>query len=246
MKMLYSRGNEMMTREDKITQAIAHAVMIFMSLCALIPFILLVIASFTDNMTAIRNGYSFFPEKWSLEAYRFIAREWQMMGRAYAITIIVTVIGTICSLFMTSTLAYALAKDGLPGRSFLMVFVVFTMLFNGGLVPTYCIYTKIFNIKNTLAALIVPSLLMNAFNIVLVRSYFKTNIPAAITEAAVIDGAGEFRIFFTIVMPLSLPILATIGLLIAIMYWNDWRNGLYYLTDPKLFSIQIILNKING
>lgn len=87
---------------------------------------------------------------------------------------------------------------------------------------------------------------MNAFNIVLVRSYFKTNIPAAITEAAVIDGAGEFRIFFTIVMPLSLPILATIGLLIAIMYWNDWRNGLYYLTDPKLFSIQIILNKING
>jgi len=235
----------MMTREDKVTQIIAHLVMIFMSVCALIPFILLVIASFTDNMTAIRDGYTFFPKKWSLEAYRFIAREWEMLGRAYGITIIVTVIGTICSLFMTSTLAYALAKDGLPGRSFLMIFVIFTMLFNGGLVPTYYIYTNVFNIKNTLAALIVPGLLMNAFNIVLVRNYFRTNIPSAITEAATIDGAGEFRIFFTIVMPLSLPILATVGLLIAIMYWNDWRNGMYYLTDPKLFSIQNILNKIN-
>jgi len=235
----------MHTKEDKVMQGIAHIVMAFLAICALLPFVLLIIASFTDNMTAIRNGYSFFPEQWSLDAYDYILKQWGVIGRAYGVTFLVTVSGTFLSLVITSMLGYALSRQGMPGRNVLMFFVVFTMLFNGGLVPTYYIYSNIFHIKNTIWALIVPGLLMNAFNVMLVRNYFRSNIPPALIEAAKIDGAKEFTVFFRIVLPLSLPILATIGLMSAIAYWNDWTNGLYYLTNEKLFSIQNILNKIN-
>jgi putative aldouronate transport system permease protein len=118
------------------------------------------------------------------------------------------------------------------------------MLFNGGLVPTYLIYTQIFHIKNTLAGLIVPGLLMNGFNVILVRTFFATSIPEAIIESARIDGLGEFGTFVQIVMPLSLPILATLGLMTGVSYWNDWYNGLIYITEPNLFSLQNLLNRI--
>lgn len=118
------------------------------------------------------------------------------------------------------------------------------MLFNGGLVPTYMVYTQLFDLKNTLMALIIPSLLMNAFFVMLMRTFFLTSIPAAVIESAKIDGAGEFRIFVRIVLPLSLPILATVGLFQTIHYWNDWFNGMVYVTDDKLYSLQNLLNRI--
>lgn len=238
----------MKTREDKITQIIANVTLCLISLTALIPFVLLIIASFTDNTTAIANGYSFFPAKWSLEAYEYIIKEWTTIGCAYGVTIFVTVVGTAVSLIITSMLAYALSKTGLPGGRILMFMVVLTMLFNGGIVSTYFVYTNVFHIKNTIFALLVPSLLMNAFNIILVKNYFSNSIPPALLEAAKIDGAGEFTVFFKIVLPLSLPVLATVGLMTALGYWNDWTNGLYYLTESggsHLYSIQNILNSIN-
>jgi putative aldouronate transport system permease protein len=118
------------------------------------------------------------------------------------------------------------------------------LLFNGGLVPTYLLYTQYFDLKNTLLALIVPGLLMNGFNVLLMRTFFITSIPVPVLESAKIDGSGEFRILYAIILPLSLPILATIGLFQTIAYWNDWFNGLIYLTEPKLFSLQNILNRI--
>ena len=138
-----------------------------------------------------------------------------------------------------------LSKKGLPGRKFLVFFLVLTMLFNGGLVPTYLVYSNMIHIKDTIFALIVPSLLMNGFNVILIKNYFENNIPAELYESARIDGAGELFIFGRIAMPLSKPILATVGLLMGIAYWNDWQNGLYYLTDQKLYSVQNILNQIN-
>ena len=223
----------------------AHAVLILLTLAAIVPFVLLIIASFTDNNVAITEGFSFFPSKWSTDAYQYIVNEKDTMLRAYGITIVVTLIGTTLGLLISVMLAYSLANSDLPGRNFMTFFVTLTMLFNGGLVPTYLIYTNVFHIKDTLAALIVPNLLMNGFNVILIRNYFATGVPTVLYEAARIDGASEFYIFYRIALPLSKPILATVGLLMGIAYWNDWQNGLYYLNDTSLYSIQNILNRIN-
>ena len=224
---------------------LSHVVMVVLSLAAILPFVLLAIASFTDNAVAVSEGFSFWPSKWSTDAYEYIVNERATLLRAYGITILVTLIGTSVGLMISSMLAYTLSNDELPGRKVLTFFVVLTMLFNGGLVPTYLIYTNVFHIKDTLLALIVPSLLMNGFNVVLIRNYFATGVPKSLYEAARIDGAGEIYIFARIALPLSKPILATVGLLMGIAYWNDWQNGLYYLNDTKLYSIQNILNRIN-
>ncbi len=238
----------MRSREYKITQLIAHLFCGIVALCALLPFVLLVIASFTDNAWATVNGYSFFPKEFSTEAYRYIAVQWDKLGRAYLMTIIVTLIGTVASILITTLFAYGISHVEIPGMKILSFLLVFTMLFNGGLVATYYSYIRFFHIKNTIWALIVPSLMMNAFNVILVKNYFTYSIPASLKEAARIDGASEFRIFVKIIMPLSLPIVATIGLMTALAYWNDWQNGMYYLTNRgggHLYTIQNILNNIN-
>jgi putative aldouronate transport system permease protein len=238
----------MIKREDRPIQYLAHGILFLISLCAVLPFVLLIISSFTDNQTAIIYGYSFTPRKWSIEAYAYIFSEWRIIGRAYMVSIFVTITGTFVSLLVTSMLAYTLSKDDLPLRKTLMFLVVFTMLFNGGIVSTYFIYNNIFKIRNTIWALIVPGLLMNAFNVILLRNYYRFSIPPALFEAAKIDGINDLGVFFRIVVPLSMPVFATIGLMTAIGYWNDWTNGLYYLTErggAHLYNIQNILNRIN-
>lgn len=234
--------------DEKGFQIGSHFFMIFFSLLALIPFILLVIASFTDNNYAVANGFRFFPKEWSADAYLFIMNSWQTIGRAYAMTVLVTAMGTVFSILCTAMLAYGLSSPILQGAKVISFLVVFTMLFNGGLVATYYTYTNILHVKDTIWALVLPNLMMNAFSIILVKNYFKTSIPASLLEAARIDGAGEFRIFFTVVLPLSKPILATVGLMTGLNYWNDWQNGLYYLTQRNgavYYTIQVVLNAIN-
>ncbi|HAL74585.1 MAG TPA: sugar ABC transporter permease [Clostridiales bacterium] len=231
--------------EHKKWRISANLVLSFMSLLAVLPFILLIIASLTDESVAITNGYSYFPEKWSFLAYDYILREAAMISRAYGMTVLVTTIGTTVNLLISSMLAYMLSKRGLPGGKVINFLVIFTMLFNGGLVPTYLVYTKTLGIKDTIFALIVPALLSSAFLIMLMRNYFEHSIPESLYESAYIDGAGEFYVFYKIVLPLSKPILATVGLLVGIAYWNDWQNGLYYLNDTRLYTIQNILNDIN-
>lgn len=235
-------------KEEKKIQIIGHAFMLVAALLALIPFVLLVISSFTDNSWAQANGFSFFPKEWSTAAYQYLMGQGATIGRAYLMTIIVTAIGTTASLLMTSLFAYGLSNEDIPGGKIISFLLIFTMLFNGGLVATYYTYTNIFHLRDTIWALIVPNLMMNAFNVILVKNYFKMSIPESLIEAARIDGAGEFKIFFKIVLPLSKPIMATIGLMTGIMYWNDWQNGLYYLTQrggSKYYTIQVVLNTIN-
>ncbi len=234
-------------KQSKSMAIVAHTIMIFASLLSLLPFLLLIIASLTDNNWAVANGFSFFPGKWSLDAYMYLRGQASMIGNAYLMTILVTVIGTAVSILITTMFAYSLS-NAMPGVKAFNFLVVFTMLFNGGLVSTYYTYANIFHIKDSIWALIVPGLLMNAFNIILVKNYFRSSIPPALMEAARIDGASEFRIFFGIVFPLSKPIVATIGLMTGLMYWNDWQNGLYYLTQRRgsmYYTIQIVLNTIN-
>ena len=208
------------------------------------PMLLLAVASFTDEATLIRDGYSLFPKKFSLDAYIYMKNQFGMVGRAYYVTFITTVVGTVISMVLTSSLAYPMARSVFKYRNVLAFFVYFTMLFNGGIVPSYIMWTSYFKIKNTYAALIVPQLLMNAFNVMLVRNYYKNSIPEALYEAAQLDGASELQTFVLIALPLSVPVLSTIGLFIALAYWNSWTNALYYVTDPNLFGIQNLLMRI--
>ncbi len=226
-------------------QLLGNIIMIIISACAIIPLVLLLISSFTDNDALIRNGYNFIPEKWSTYAYEYIFTSGNSVVHAYFISIVLTIVGTALGLTITTLLAYALSKKFLPGRGILTFYVVFTMLFNGGLVPTYINYTTVFGLKNTFFALLIPGLLMNAFNIMMMKSYFVTGVPEEIMEAAYIDGATEFQAFFRIALPLAKPIIATIGLFIGIAYWNDWMNGYIYLTKrTDLYSIQNLLNRM--
>ena len=234
-----------MYREDKIFQTVGHIIMTILTFCAIVPIALLVISSFTDNDTLIRNGYSFFPEKISFYAYEYIFKTGNAVPKAYVVSILLTTVGTALSLVITTMLAYAISKKYLPGRGILTFLIFFTLLFNGGLVPTYMNYTNVFNIKNTFYALLVPGLLMNGFNVMLMKSYFVTGVPDEILEAAKIDGAGEMMSFIKIALPLSKPIVATIGLFTGINYWNDWMNGYVYITRrTDLYSIQNLLNRM--
>lgn len=235
----------MISKERKIWSFAGNLVGFILSFLAVMPFILLLIASFTDDKTAITYGYTYFPKKWSLDAYKYIWNESATIFRAYGVTIFVTVAGTLLSLLITAMLACMLSKEDLPGQRIFSFLLVFTMLFSGGLVPTYIVYSNYFHIKDTIFALIVPGMLMNAFNVILVRNFFTNSIPKELKESARLDGAGEMRVLFQIVLPLSTPIMATIGLMTALGYWNNWQNGLYYLTDTKLYTIQNILNDIN-
>ncbi len=236
----------MKTREDKIFNCIGHIFMILLTAMALIPIILMVISSLTDNNALIANGYSFLPEKWSTYAYEWVfSSSSSMVFKAYGISIILTAVGTTLSLAITTCLAYGLSKKDLPGKNVLTFLVFFTMLFNGGLVPTYINYTSVFHIKDTFWALLFPSLLMSAFNVLLMKSYFVTGVPDEILEAAYIDGATEFTTMWKIAIPLSKPILTTIAMFAGIAYWNDWNNGYIYLVKrTDLFSIQNLLNRL--
>lgn len=231
---------------EKKWEISAHILLIILSVIALVPFILLIVASFTDENTVLLNGYSFIPQKFSLEAYRYIFVQITVIGRGYLMSIIVTLIGTIFGVIMGSLCGYTISRRNLPGRAFILFMVTFTMMFHGGLTAQYLIFTKIFHLKDTLWGLIIPNLLTNGYYIMMFRNYFENSIPEALIEAAKIDGASEFKTFKNIVLPLSLPIMVTVALPAALMYWNDWVNGVYYLTlGSKLQSIQTILNNMN-
>ncbi|MCI9212226.1 carbohydrate ABC transporter permease [Schaedlerella arabinosiphila] len=231
-------------KSETTFQIVINIILIFLTLCSLLPFVLLIMSSVTQESALIADGYQFWPRVFSLDAYRYIIARAGTIFKAYGITMLVTLVGTTISLIITPLLAYPLSRQDFKLHNVMSFLVFFTMLFNGGLVPTYMMWTQIFHIKNTLPALIIPALLLNAFNVMLMKNYFKMNIPYSLIEAAKIDGAGEFFIFYRVVMPLSKPIMATVGLFVGINYWNDWMNGLYYVTDANLFSLQNFLNRM--
>lgn len=219
----------------------AFVVISLLSLIGIAPLVLIFIASFTSESNLVTNGYSFFPKTFSLDAYYYLTSQAAVIIRAYGVSIFVTTVGTIGSIFITSMLAYPLARKDFKYRNIIAVLILFTMLFSGGVVPSYIMWTKIFHIKNTIFALILPNYLMNAFNIFLMRNYYTNNIPDSLIESAKMDGAGELKVFFRIILPLSIPAIATIGLFTGLAYWNDWINGLYYITQPELYGIQNLL-----
>ena len=230
---------------DKIYQGVILAILIILALCAVMPFILLLSSSFTEEATLMREGYSFLPQKFSAYAYTYMFQSnAAKILRSYGITFFITIVGTGASLLIAPMLGWVLSRKDYKRANKLTFMVFFTMLFNGGVVPTYIMYTQVFHMKNSIWALIIPGLLFNGFYIILYKNNFASNIHPALVEAAKIDGAGELFIYFRIVLPLSLPILATVGLMVGLGYWNDWTNGLYYINDTNLYSLQQLLKSI--
>lgn len=215
-----------------------------LAVIALLPIILIVIASFTEETTLLRNGYSFFPKQWSTDAYVYMLQQGATIFRAYGVSVAVTLIGTVISVLITTMIAYPMSRKNFKYKNLLAFFVFFTMLFNGGVVPSYMMWTQVFNIKNTIWALILPNYLCGAFNIFLVRNYYANSIPEALIESAQIDGASELTIFCRIIFPLAVPTVATISLFTALTYWNDWVNALYYIQKPQYYGIQNLLIRI--
>ena len=235
----------MFTKEEKRFQVFGNVVMIIFSLLAIMPIILLFMSSISSDASLIKKGYSFWPEEFSLYAFEYVFKTGNAVPKAYLISMILTAVGVTLSLLITTPLAYMLSYKLLVGKGFLTFYVFFTMLFNGGLVPTYINYTTVFHIKDTFFALLIPGLVTNGMYIMLMKSYFTASIPDEIQEAARIDGASEIKVFTTISIPLAKPIITTIGLFAGIGYWNDWQNGFIYLQKrTDLFSIQNLLNRM--
>ncbi len=234
-----------MVGNNKKYQILTNGVMIIWTVIIILPFLLLFMSSITKESSLVANGYSFFPEEFSLESYKYILRSGETILRSYGISILVTAIGTPVGVALAAMMAYPLSIKQLPGRNILMFFVFFTMLFSGGIVPSYIMWSNTFHIKDTIFAQLLPNLLMSAWNVMMIRTYFSTSIPDALYEAAEIDGASQFRIFRTVAIPLGKPILVTIGTFVGLGYWNDWNNGLYYIQrDKSLYNVQNLLNQM--
>lgn len=226
---------------DRKFQVFGHGLMIIYCVLCVLPFVLLFVASFTDEATIIRDGYSFLPARFSLGAYEYLFGESSQILRGYANAVFVTAVGTLLNVAMTMGLAYMLSRKDFPLHKFANFYVFFTMLFNGGLVPTYILYTNYLHVKNTYWGLIIPALLVNAFYIMIARTYISSNIPMELLEAARIDGAGEFRVYGQLVLPLSRPIVATVGLFCGLAYWNDWMRRIFSQEFQLVFKLFLLL-----
>ncbi len=209
------------------------------------PFIYVIIISFTSEESIVRNGFQLIPKEWSMDAYHYLWSMKESFFRSYGVTIFITIFGTIISVFMITFYAYAISRPQFKYRRFFTFLAFFTMLFSGGLVPTYIVVTQFLHLKNSIWALILP-LAMNAFYIIIMRTFFLKSVSESILESARIDGASEWRIFFQIIFPLSLPGIATIALFSTLGYWNDWFTALLYIDNPNLVPLQALLMKIEA
>ncbi|WP_135546401.1 carbohydrate ABC transporter permease [Paenibacillus cymbidii] len=219
-----------------------HLFFIALCLAIVVPLVLVVSISVSDEKLLLQHGYRLIPETFDLKAYRLILQSPGQLLNAYAITIAVTLLGTAAGLLMTALGAYVISRKDYRYRRITTIYVLFTMLFNGGLVPFYILVTQYLHLKDTLWALIVPYLL-NPFYILIMKG-FLDKLPGELYESAKIDGAREMRIFASIVLPLALPALATVGLFIAFAYWNDWWLGLLFVDSPGLVPLQLLLYRI--
>lgn len=231
-------------RGDRALIIIFYVVSAVFALLCLYPFYQVLISSFADETTLIREGYQFIPSKFSTDAYRTLFRSNEILY-AYGVTIFITVVGTICALIVTALAAYALSGGKLKYRNAFNFFFYFTMLFSGGLIPSYILIRNFLHLNNNLLVYILPPL-VNVWNMFLLRNFFN-EIPSSLRESAMIDGANELKIAFSIILPLSLPGLATIGLFTALNYWNIWMESMLYMDDSRLYTLQyIIVRMVNS
>lgn len=229
-------------KASKISAILIHIVMITLCVLLIVPFILIISISLSNEKQIIELGYSFIPRNFELTAYEYIFKTPKVILSAYNVTTISTVVGTFLSVFLMALIAYPLSKPDFHGRKFISFYIFFTMIFSGGLVPTYILITQYLKLNDTIWVFIIPGLI-NAWHIFLLRTFF-SKLPESIVESALIDGASEFRIFFSMIIPLSTPVLATVALFGALARWNDWFTAMLYINNDKLLTLQYLLQKI--
>lgn len=237
----FSSGLDKFNRIKNSTNIVFHIIFILLSLTCLIPIFFILAISFSSEKSISTYGYRFIPKIFSTEAYGFL---WQMKDtiiRAFGISVFVTVVGTVLGVILTTSMGYVLSRPNYKLKGFLTWVVFIPMIFNGGLVSTYYVNSNLLNLKNTVWALILP-LAVSSFNVIVCKTFFRMTISDSLIESAKIDGASQLRIFFSIVLPISLPVLATIGLFLCFGYWNDWYQSLLYIDDQTLYSLQAMLN----
>lgn len=230
------------SKDIKVFNILSYTLIALVAIICLIPFLMVVVGSFTAEKEIIANGFSFFPKELSLEAYKTALKEPMAILRAYGVTASLTIIGTAIGLFIVAMTAYVLQRKDFKWRNKVSFFFYFTTLFSGGLVPWYILMVKYLGLKDSYLSLLLPPLL-SVFNIIIMKSYM-SGIPQALTESAKIDGAGDFTIFMKVILPLVKPALATIGMFIALGYWNDWYNSMLFINNENLYSLQYYLYKI--
>ncbi|RED64986.1 carbohydrate ABC transporter permease [Cohnella lupini] len=232
----------MYPKRYSIGQIVIVAIISLFSLSCLLPFIMVISGSLSTEKDIMDYGYSLFPRNVSFDSYRILILGSNRIVDAYAISIIVTVVGTVLSLLVTSMGAYAMARRSFKYRNVLSIYAIITLLFNGGLVPWYIICVRYLELKDTMWAMILPPL-ANAFNMFLIRNFMMA-MPEDLHESAKMDGAGEFRIYAQLIVPLAKPVLATIGLFISLNYWNDWFLGLMFVDKQELQPLQLLLRTL--
>ncbi len=231
-----------MKHDEAVLNTVLHILFVIMSVVFIYPILLTLAISFTDEATLANYGYSIWPQKWSLDGYRF-ALSGNGIVNAYKVTIAASVCGTLLSVFIMLLYAYPLSRKDFKHRTGFTFYAYFTTLFSGGLVPWYIVCTKMLHLNNTFWALFVPSL-VGSFNILILRTFIKGTIPFEIIESAKIDGSSEFGIFFKMIIPLSKAGIATIGLFQLLGYWNDYYLPMMLITNKNLFNLQYYLQSI--
>ena len=219
-----------------------HLFFILLSLCFVLPILTVLSVSFTDEATLLEAGYSLIPKKFSSLAYSYIFSNPEDLINGYVVTIFISGVSTFLSLLVTTALAYALSRQNFAYRKFITYYIFFTMLFSGGLVPSYILITQYLHLGNSIWVYIIPGL-VSAWNVIVVRTFIH-GIPSALVESAKIDGASEYRIYAQIIIPLSKPVIATIGLLTLLGKWNEWQASMLYIRDTRLYTLQYLLQRM--
>jgi putative aldouronate transport system permease protein len=235
-------GTMQKTLDKTIFNILSYGFITLITLICCLPFIMLISGSFSNEKKILSGGYGILPKEFTLYAYSVIFKDPNQLFRSYLITIFITVTGTALGLFITAMTAYVINRKDFKWRNQFTFFFYFTTLFSGGMVSFYIIMIRYLHFKNNLLALIIP-LLLSAFYILIMRNFMKS-VPDAITESAKVDGAGDFRIFWQLILPLMKPALASIGMFIALGYWNDWFNAMLFIDDRKIFSLQYLLYRM--
>ena len=231
-----------MKKKKSTGQIVLHMVFLVLMVVYILPFLVLIASSFTDETALIQNGYSLIPSRFSLEAYVTAFRNPMKMVLAYGVNIFYTLIGTALSTLVVALLAYPLSRDNFIWQKQLNFFVYFTMLFSGGLVPSYLLIRNILHMDDTIWVYIVPCL-VSAYNVLIIRTSYRA-IPNELVEAAEIDGAHELYICFRIIIPLSKASIASVSFLYLVDRWNDWMTSMLYIRNPDLYSLQYLLQKL--
>lgn len=227
------------------SEVIIHIIMILFCLVCIVPFIFVVIISFSSQESIQQIGFSFTPISWSLDAYNYVLQLGEQLWRSYFNSFFITIVGTICSLLLSILYSYALFRKDFKYRTLFTWVAFFTMLFGGGLAPTYVVCKNLLGLSDNYQAMIVP-MLLNPFNLIIMRTFFQSSVPEELIEAAAIDGSGEYNTLFKIIIPISKPGIATVGLLTALAYWNEWFIPMLYVRDPKYVPLQYMLQQMQS